>query len=163
METEQAILCTLPPSINLPLDQVWPERQGSLQGLVTNICADYNYSNNKTDFCTCKTNASQLPILRILQSLSQSRNHPPIWNPKFRGCFHQTQQFDPIVSQLNPVHIIIHYFFKIKFNIIFLSANISHKRTLLFMFLNKNFVCISHFFRSFLPRHPLYNNNTYNK
>jgi hypothetical protein len=49
---------------------------------------------------------------------SQSRNSLPLMNTKF----YKSQPLNPILSQINPVHILTSYCFKIYFNII-LSSN----------------------------------------
>jgi hypothetical protein len=40
-----------------------------------------------------------------------------LWNPKVNYCFHNSPPPDPIMSQLNPVHNLIYFFFNIQFNL----------------------------------------------
>jgi hypothetical protein len=45
--------------------------------------------------------------------------------PKVHYRVHNIKSLDPILSQLNRIHILIYYFFKIRFNIILPSTSIS--------------------------------------
>lgn len=63
----------------------------------------------------------------------------PLLNPR---C-HKTPPRIPILGQMNPVHILISYFIKMHFNIIFQSTLTSIKLSLQFCF-NYFFLYVSH-------------------
>jgi hypothetical protein len=79
--------------------------------------------------------------LQNLQSLSLSRNVCNSWNPKVHCCVHKDPSPAFILCQINTVHIITSYFFKIYFNIILpstcrspkvMSSFVSRKKKILF-------------------------------
>jgi hypothetical protein len=57
---------------------------------------------------------------------------------------HKHQPLIPILSQMNPIHILPPYLFMIHFKIVILSTPRSSKWSLLFRFSNQNLACISH-------------------
>jgi hypothetical protein len=55
-------------------------------------------------------------------SHSASKEIPgPLWNPKIQYCVYNSPPLDPILSQMNPVHILTSYFFNMHFHITILG------------------------------------------
>jgi hypothetical protein len=63
----------------------------------------------------------------------------PLWNPKVHYHVLKGPPLDPVLSHMNPVHILTPYFCNIRFNIILPYSTMSPKLSLLFVFLY--FVC----------------------
>jgi hypothetical protein len=63
-----------------------------------------------------------------MDSLSVGQTQSLLRNPKVHYHVHMSRQLDPILSQVNPFHILICYFFKILFNIILQSVTRSPNR-----------------------------------
>jgi hypothetical protein len=60
-------------------------------------------------------------VLLKADSRSGSQEIPSLlWNPKIHNSVHKRQQLELILSQMNPLYILLPYFFKIHFNIILL-------------------------------------------
>jgi len=70
-------------------------------------------------------------------SLSWSRNSPPFMEPKVHYRVHKSWPLVPVLSQVNPVHILIPYFLQIHFNIILVSTLRSPKWYITFRFSTK--------------------------
>jgi hypothetical protein len=67
-----------------------------------------------------------------------------LWNPKVHYRVHKSLPPAPVLSQMNSVHIVASYFYKIHSNIILPLTLRSSKWSLSFGFFYNNFVCISH-------------------
>jgi hypothetical protein len=85
--------------------------------------------------------ATSQEILRLLQIL------------KVRYHIHKRLQLDPILSQMNPVHILPSDVFKINFNIIPFYLKLSQWSVTL-TFSDENF--LSHVFHAYYMPHPLH-------
>jgi hypothetical protein len=45
----------------------------------------------------------------------------PLWNPQFHYRVHQNLPVDPVLSQINSVHIVTPHLFKTRFNVVISS------------------------------------------
>jgi hypothetical protein len=67
-----------------------------------------------------------------------------LWNPKIHYRFNKNTPLAPVLSQMDPVHTLPLYFFKINVNVIFSPMPRPSKWSLPFRSSDQNFVSISH-------------------
>jgi len=68
-----------------------------------------------------------------------------LWNPSFIYLFYKKQPRMPILSPINPIHVVSYYFFEINFIIILPSTAMCRKRPLSFRFIHHISVCTTLF------------------
>jgi hypothetical protein len=84
---------------------------------IQNFCATYTGCVILCRELTWSTLPGIRFSMRSLQSLTYSRNSTPFIDHGFVTLVHQIQPLEPILSQFNPVHVLIPYFSKIHINI----------------------------------------------
>jgi hypothetical protein len=97
--------------------------------------------------CFCKLSCENSKELSLSwdDGISTSSQEIPctLWNPKIHYCGHKSTSLVTILSQINSIHTIPSYFFKIHFNIILPSLTRYSKWPLCFRFPHKYLVSIS--------------------
>jgi len=80
-------------------------------------CSCIQYNLSVWLYCKAMPLVITKYLLRNWQTISWSRNLPPLLSPKVHYRFRETPPLNSILTQLNPIHDLTPYTFQIHFNI----------------------------------------------
>jgi hypothetical protein len=113
------------------------------------FCQDIHFvvdqlTSHSTEHSPCWEAYSRTAVQEIIRLL---------WNPTVQFRVHMMPQLDLISNQMNSDPIILSYFFKINFRVIFQATHMATNWALTFRFPDQNFARISHLSHApYIPR-----------